>query len=169
LNGPTWESALGFTAEDLSANRAGRLGPHQIRKARGAAMIWIGVGVLFIVAMIIAVIVQLDRADHGTGVIILPVVLAVLLGGFPIVTGFAQLDSRSSRTLVQCFSGPVRHDQKARTWYAGESRFRGPALDPAKTDSPFYVLARGAPVCHVYVVKGAIVSAEYVVDAAAAS
>ena len=71
------------------------------------------------------------------------------------------IDSRSSRTLVQCVTGPVRHDQEQRTWYAGDSRFRGPALDPAKTNSPFYVLTRGAPVCNVYVVKGAIVSAEY--------
>jgi hypothetical protein len=67
----TLESALGFTAGDLAANRAARLGPRQLFNARFYAAVWSIMGALFLLAMGVALWAQVCNVyvlPRGTAV-----------------------------------------------------------------------------------------------------
>ena len=157
---PTLMRALGFNAEDLEANRAGRLGRNQIRTARVFGGIWLLMGALFLLAMAVGEWAEQAREGHGAADVIAPFVFAVLISGFCFLTGGRQVLSRRPHMRVTRLTGTVRPAEKAPYWYAGETRFKGPGSGASNWSNPIYALLKDKPECNVYVVGGEAVSIE---------
>jgi hypothetical protein len=156
------ESALGFKAVDLAANREGRLGPTQLRAARVYASVWGAMGVLFLVAMVVAFFAQLNRSDHGVADLVAPFVFALIVCGVCFLFAYMTLDTRSSKTKVTRLTGAIKPSDKAPWWYAGDTAFRGPTAGASNWSNPFGKLVKDAGVCHVYVADRTAVSIERV-------
>ena len=151
----TLESALDFTAGDLTANRAGRLGPRQLFNARFYAAVWSVMGALFLVAMGVALWAQLNRDDHTATDIIAVFAFAIVISGTCFTLALRRLWAYAPHKAVSCLTGQVRPHEKASYWYVGEKTFRGPG--PSGANYAGQALAKALadrPVCNVYVLPG---------------
>jgi hypothetical protein len=155
-------SALGFTDQDLAANREGRLGPRQLSNARFYAAVWSGMGALFLLAMGVALWAQLNRDDHTATDIVAVFVFAIVISGTCFTLAFWKLRAFAPHKVVTCLTGPVRPHEKASCWYVGEHVFRGPGASGGNyARNGFARLLAGAPTCNVYVLpRGTAVSIE---------
>lgn len=95
-------------AEDIAANRAGRLGRRQRRGYLTTLVLWGIMLVLFLGGMTFAVVIQLDGDSwHGVGNFVATIAFIVLIAAVPVMIVVRVLPFLSPRLVVATFTGPV--------------------------------------------------------------
>jgi hypothetical protein len=151
----TLGDAFKFNAEDLDANRQGRMGAHQMRGVYFFGFTWIIMGVLFAIAMAVAVKAQHDRDTHQWYDLLFPLIFAIPICGVCFLLGFGRLRAVTRRSVVKLYTGVVRPDpDKSSYWFVGDKRFRMPGSGGSNFGSnPAPKLLKGEPTCNVYIVN----------------
>jgi hypothetical protein len=99
---------FGIEAEDVAANRVGRLGRRQRRNYRTTLVIWSVLLVIWFGAMSFAVVIQLDGDSwHGVGNLIGTFVFIALIAAMPVVIISRVVRYLSARLVITTITGPV--------------------------------------------------------------
>ena len=106
----TFMSALGFTDQDLAANREGRLGPRQLFNARFYAAVWSIMGWPLPAgdALAVALWAQLNRDDHTATDIVAVFAFAIVIGGTCFALAFRKLRGSRRTAPATCLTCKVR-------------------------------------------------------------
>lgn len=107
-NGANAQRFFAIGAEDIAANRAGHLGPHQRRSHRVTLLVWSLILSGWLAAMGFAIAIQLDGESwHGMANFIASIVFIVLVAVVPVLIIVDTLRWLSPTLVVSCLTGVV--------------------------------------------------------------